>query len=88
MNEQEIRLIVEKQRTCFLAGKTLNVDVRVEALKKLHACVKKYEPEIMTALKKDLFHGEIRKLQRSRDTGVEGDFFSGSMKTVLNLFSE
>ncbi|MBR5267696.1 MAG: aldehyde dehydrogenase [Lachnospiraceae bacterium] len=54
MNEQEIRLIVEKQRACFLAGKTLNVDVRVEALKKLYACVKKYEPEIMTALKKDL----------------------------------
>lgn len=54
MNEQEIRLIVEKQRACFQAGKTLNVDVRVEALKKLYACVKKYEPEIMTALKKDL----------------------------------
>ena len=50
MNEQEIRLIVEKQRACFQAGKTLNVDVRIEALKKLHAYVKKYEPEIKSRL--------------------------------------
>ncbi len=54
MTEQEIKRIVNTQRTCFLAGKTLNIDVRVEALKKLRICIEKYEKEITSALKKDL----------------------------------
>jgi len=54
MKEQEIKTIVERQRACFQAGKTLNIDVRIEALKKLRVCVQKYEKEIAAALKKDL----------------------------------
>ena len=54
MTEHEIRQMVEMQRKCFLAGKTLNIDVRMEALKKLRACIEKYEKEIAVALKKDL----------------------------------
>lgn len=54
MNEQEIRHIVEKQRSFFYSGATLDVEMRINALKKLKACVKKYEKEINGALKKDL----------------------------------
>lgn len=54
MNEQEIRYIIEKQRIWFRSGATLDVEKRIEALKKLRACVEKYEQEIAAALKKDL----------------------------------
>ena len=46
--------ILESQRKFFHTGATLSVDFRIEMLKKLHAAVKKYEPEITEALKSDL----------------------------------
>lgn len=54
MNEQEITKIVDTQRRFFYSGSTLDVDYRIQALKKLQACILKYENEINAAIKKDL----------------------------------
>jgi aldehyde dehydrogenase (NAD+) len=50
----DIREIVEKQRTFFHKGITLDVDYRMDALKKLHKAINMHESDIMEALKKDL----------------------------------
>lgn len=54
MNEKEIGALVKRQRAYFLTGATLDVERRLSALKRLKACVKKYEKEIAGALKADL----------------------------------
>lgn len=54
MKADEIRQIIKKQRDFFSTGKTLDVDYRLEALKKLKETILKYESEINDALKKDL----------------------------------
>lgn len=46
--------ILQKQREYFSNGNTLPVSFRINMLKKLYACVKKYQDEITDALKKDL----------------------------------
>ena len=46
--------ILQKQREYFLKGNTLSVSFRINMLKKLYACVKKYQDEITDALTKDL----------------------------------
>ena len=57
MNETEIRELVERQRSYFLTGATLPVEARIEALKKLKACIQEHEQEINEALKADLGKG-------------------------------
>lgn len=54
MKEIEIKNIVERQRIFFATGKTLDVNYRIEMLKKLKAAIYKYEDEICAAIKKDL----------------------------------
>jgi aldehyde dehydrogenase (NAD+) len=54
MESSEIKLIVETQRKYFYSGKTLNVDFRIEALKRLKQCICRYETEINEAIQKDL----------------------------------
>lgn len=54
MNQQEIQAIVEKQRAFFHTGATLDVEKRIQALKKLQSCILCYEDEIGAALKQDL----------------------------------
>lgn len=54
MTDQEIKQIVDRQRTFFYTGATLTMDFRIHALKKLKACVQHYEAEINDAIKKDL----------------------------------
>ena len=54
MNQQEIQAIVEKQRAFFHTGATLDVEKRIQALKKLQSCILRYEDEIGAALKQDL----------------------------------
>lgn len=54
MNETEISRIVEKQRNYFYTGATLDVDFRIQALKKLRDSILKYEPQIHAAIQKDL----------------------------------
>lgn len=54
----DIKLIVEKQRKYFETGITRNTDFRLRQLNQLKKIIKKYEKEILTALKKDLNKSE------------------------------
>lgn len=54
MTEQEISLLVKKQRNYYNSGATLPVSFRREQLKKLYCAIKKYELELNGALKADL----------------------------------
>ncbi|MGN0814138.1 MAG: aldehyde dehydrogenase [Candidatus Coproplasma sp.] len=54
MKSNEIDEILESQRRFYGSGKTLDIRFRIDALKKLHAAVNKYEKEIAEALKADL----------------------------------
>lgn len=57
MTELEIKQLVSTQRAYFYNNHTLNVSDRIAALKKLKACILKYETEINEALKSDLGKG-------------------------------
>lgn len=50
--------LVERQRAFFRTGKTKDVEFRVETLNKLVDAMKKYENEILAALRKDLNKSE------------------------------
>ncbi|MBQ8392813.1 MAG: aldehyde dehydrogenase [Clostridia bacterium] len=54
MTNQEIQMLLEKQRTYYRSGATIPVKFRIEQLKKLYTTVKKYQDEINDALKSDL----------------------------------
>lgn len=54
MTAEEIKQILEKQRTFFYTGSTLSVDYRLHALRRLKACILRHEAEINHALKEDL----------------------------------
>lgn len=54
MTSEEIKQILEKQRTFFYTGSTLSVDYRLHALRRLKACILRHEAEINHALKEDL----------------------------------
>ena len=54
MTETEIKAVLDKQRSFFLSGRTLPVENRLSALKKLRAALKAKENEINSALKQDL----------------------------------
>jgi aldehyde dehydrogenase (NAD+) len=55
MEKKEIGVILENQRKFFASGKTLDVNYRLENLKKLRSLILTYEKELMDALYKD-FH--------------------------------
>ena len=50
----EVEALVKAQREFFLLGKTLDVDFRLEALKKLQAAVRRHEEDLNVALMQDL----------------------------------
>ena len=54
MTNQEIQVLLEKQRTFYQSGATIPVSFRIEQLKKLYATIKKYEPQVLEALTADL----------------------------------
>lgn len=54
MERQEVKDCLAKQKNYFLDGKTLSVENRLMALSCLESAIKKYEAEIMEALKLDL----------------------------------
>ena len=54
MEATQINKLVQSQRHFFLTGTTLDVNVRIDALKKLYSAIKKHENEIFDALYKDL----------------------------------
>lgn len=54
MTENEIKELISRQRAFFHRNQTLSVNYRIEALKKLKDCIRKYETEIGDAIRKDL----------------------------------
>ena len=54
MTNQEIQILLEKQRAYYRSGATISVKFRIEQLKKLYLTVKKYQNEINDALAVDL----------------------------------
>ena len=54
MEATQINKLVQSQRHFFLTGTTLDINVRIDALKKLYSAIKKHENEIFDALYKDL----------------------------------
>lgn len=54
MNNEHIINLLENQRKYYKTGATIDVNFRIEQLKKLYDAVKKYEVEISDALTKDL----------------------------------
>ncbi len=54
MKSKEINKLVISQREFFLKGTTLDINVRISALKKLYSAIKEHEEEIYDALYKDL----------------------------------
>ena len=54
MMNQEIQVLLEKQRKFYKSGATIPVDFRIKQLKKLYDAIVKYENEINEALKLDL----------------------------------
>ncbi len=54
MTTQEIRTLLQRQRTYFLSGVTLEVDFRIQALKRLRQEIRTREADIHEALKQDL----------------------------------
>jgi aldehyde dehydrogenase (NAD+) len=55
MNKEEIGLILENQKKFFASGKTLDINYRLENLKKLRSLILSHEEELCEALSKD-FH--------------------------------
>ena len=56
MTQNEIHTLVEKQRSYFYSKRTLDVNSRINALKKLKTCIQNHENEIARALAAD--HGK------------------------------
>lgn len=54
MTEAEITAIVQKQRTFYDTGATLDLDLRIRALRRLKDCIQKHEGDIRDAIRKDL----------------------------------
>jgi aldehyde dehydrogenase (NAD+) len=55
MEKDEIRSIIDSQRTFFASGKTLDIKYRLEILKKLRSVILDHEQDIIDAIWKD-FH--------------------------------
>ena len=53
-NQEQVHEIVKAQKAFFAEGKTLDVEWRIEMLKKLRLSVKRYERKILRALQEDL----------------------------------
>lgn len=86
MNETEIRQIVDTQRAYFYSGATLAVDSRIQALKKLKACILKYESEMEAAIRKDL--GKSRFESYMCETGLVLSELSYMLKHIRSFARE
>ncbi len=86
MTEQEIQAIVECQRNYFYTGATLDVEFRINALKKLKACILHYENEINEAIRKDL--GKSSHESYMCETGLVLSEISYILKHIRNYAKE
>jgi aldehyde dehydrogenase (NAD+) len=62
MEKEKIELILDKQRQFFESGKTLDIEFRLENLRKLKALILSYEDELIGALGKDFQKPEFEVL--------------------------
>lgn len=54
MKEIDIKRTIDMQKSFFSSGKTLDINFRINALKKLKICINIYENDITEAIRKDL----------------------------------
>ncbi len=54
MKEIDIKRTIDMQKSFFSSGKTLDINFRINALKKLKTCINIYENDITEAIRKDL----------------------------------
>lgn len=54
LTSNDVKTIINDQNKFFYTGQTLNIDFRINALKTLKDCIKKYETKITEALYNDL----------------------------------
>ena len=86
MTEQEIRCIVDGQRSFFLTGNTLDVEFRIQSLQKLKTFILKYESEIHAAIQKDL--GKSNFESYMCETGLTLSEISYMLKHVRSFSKE
>lgn len=86
MTEQEIRCIVDGQRSFFLTGNTLDVEFRIQSLQKLKTFILKYESEIHAAIQKDL--GKSNFESYMCETGLTLSEISYMLKHVRSFAKE
>lgn len=86
MTEQEIRCIIDGQRSFFLTGSTLDVEFRIQSLQKLKTCILKYESEIHIAIQKDLGKSEFESYMC--ETGLTLSEITYMLKHIRKFASE
>ena len=72
--------VVQRQREFFMTGATLDVDYRVDALKRLRGAIKAYEKDIADALYKDLRKSELESYMS--ETGMVLDEIKYELKHI------
>ena len=72
--------VVQRQREFFMTGATLDVDYRVDALKRLRASIKAHEKDIADALYKDLRKSELESYMS--ETGMVLDEIKYELKHI------
>lgn len=75
-----IHEIVQRQREFFMTGATLDVDYRVDALKRLRGAIKAHEKDIADALYKDLRKSELESYMS--ETGMVLDEIKYELKHI------
>lgn len=55
----DIKTLVEAQRTYFLAGNTLDIEARLDALTKLRHAIVEYEDRIIEAVRRDMGRSDV-----------------------------
>lgn len=86
MQSEKIKIILESQRKFYASGKTLNVDFRIAALKKLYGAIKNGESQIAEALKADL--GKSAYESFMCETGLALSEISYMIKHARNFSKE
>ena len=57
-DSETIHAAVLRQRKFFRSNQTLDLDWRIEQLKKLRGAIRRFEPEMLAALREDLGRSE------------------------------
>ena len=86
MEKKPIEALVANQRMFFKSGKTLNVEFRIECLKRLRETISKYEKEIARALYDDLGKSEYESYMC--ETGMALSEISYLIKHTKKLSKE